>query len=117
GLRRTGQVVRVVVTPALELAERNQDQLPAWDQLDHRLDASLERVEAHPEACGSLLAAQQQARHRLHGPTGERLFRAPEALRELRSPRPLRSVRRRAERPPDAGRAASTITLSMGSCI
>jgi hypothetical protein len=51
--------VRVLFTPALELAERDEDELTARDELDDRLDASLECVEAHAEAGGRLLASEQ----------------------------------------------------------
>jgi uncharacterized protein YeaO (DUF488 family) len=57
--------VGVVVAPALELSERDEHELPAWDEFDHRLDAALEGVEAHAEARRSLLASHKKARDRL----------------------------------------------------
>ena len=59
----------MVVTPTLELAERNQDQLTARNELDGRLDAALKGVEAHAEACGGLFAAEEQARDGLERTT------------------------------------------------
>jgi hypothetical protein len=58
-LSGAGEIVRVLVTPALELAERNEDELTARNELDDRLNASLERVEAHAEAGGGLLTGEQ----------------------------------------------------------
>ena len=55
----------MVVTPALELAERDEHELAAWNELDDGLDTSLEGVEAHAEAGGGFLAAEEQSRDRL----------------------------------------------------
>lgn len=56
----------MVVTPALELAERNEDELTAGNELDDRLDAALEGVEAHAEAGGGFLAGDEEPRHGLY---------------------------------------------------
>jgi len=69
-LHRAGEVVRVVVTPALELAERDEDELTAWNELDDRLDAALEGVEAHAETGGRLFATEEQPWDRLERAPG-----------------------------------------------
>ena len=68
-LHRAGEVVSVVVTPTLELTERNEDELTAGNELDDRLDAALEGVEAHTEAGGGFLAGDEEARHGLYRAT------------------------------------------------
>jgi hypothetical protein len=59
----------VVVTPTLELSERDEDELTARNELDDRLDAAPEGVEAHAEAGGGFLAGDGEARHGLYRAT------------------------------------------------
>jgi hypothetical protein len=55
-LDRAGHVVGVLITPALELLDRNQQQLPAGDELDQRLHPPLKRIDADSESGSGFLA-------------------------------------------------------------
>jgi hypothetical protein len=62
--RRLQQVPSVVLYPALELGERDQDELPGADDSQVRLHAALEVIDADAQRCSRFPPRERRARNR-----------------------------------------------------
>ena len=90
------QLVRVALDPALELGDRDQDELPREHDLQLGLHLALEVVDADAERGGGLAARERVARNRRQRPC--RSSRRQSSRPKPRSRRAIRSATRSAAR-------------------